>query len=52
MEHRRDLEEILLAGLADDEKQHVTDMISQESKAKLRRLRSRTDEDEDFFEAS
>lgn len=51
MEHRHDLEEILLAGLTDDEKQHVTEMISKESMAKLQRLRSRTDEDEDFFQA-
>ena len=41
MEHRHDLEEILLSGLPDDERKHVVDIINNDgAEAKLARLRA------------
>jgi hypothetical protein len=40
VEHRHDLEEILLSGLPDDERQHVIEIINGETEAKLERLRA------------
>jgi hypothetical protein len=40
VEHRLDLEEILLSGLSEDEREHVVEAINDESEAKLQRLRA------------
>ena len=50
MEHRHDLEEILLSGLPDDERRHVVEVISKEDESKLQELRSRYDRDENVVE--
>jgi hypothetical protein len=39
VEHRDDLEQLLLAGLPDAEREHVEDAMTQATEAKLRRTR-------------
>jgi hypothetical protein len=43
MEHRRDLEDLLMSGLPDDERQHIADAIRETTAAKLRRKRTQRD---------
>ncbi len=40
MEHRRDLEEILLSGLSDDERHHVVETINTDDELKLDQLQA------------
>jgi uncharacterized protein (DUF1684 family) len=40
VEHRRDLEDILLSGLPDDEREHVVEIITETSDAEFHRLRT------------
>jgi hypothetical protein len=47
MEHRSDLEDILLAGLPDQERRHVVQMMQQVTAAKLRRKRAEGVRDND-----
>jgi hypothetical protein len=46
VEHRHDLEEILLSGLPDDERRHVIEIINKDDESKLQELRARSDWDE------
>ena len=45
MEHRTDLEEILLSGLPEDERDHVVKAIREASATKLARLRANCERD-------
>ncbi len=47
MEHRHDLEEILLSGLPDEERRHVVEVINRDDESKLQELRARSDTDEE-----
>ncbi len=52
MEHRHDLEEILLSGLPEDERKHVVETIRRVDQSKLEELRARSDCDEEPVEVS
>jgi hypothetical protein len=40
VEHRHDLEEILLSGLSDDEREHVVETMNETSEVEFHRLRA------------
>jgi hypothetical protein len=46
VEHRHDLEEILLSGLPDDERQHVVEVINKDDESKRQELRAKSDWEE------
>jgi hypothetical protein len=52
VEHRHDLEEILLSGLPDDERQHVVEIINKDDESKLHELRARSDWDDGALEVT
>jgi hypothetical protein len=51
MEHRRDWEQILLAGLTGSEREHVKEVIRRTDALQLRKLRERSAEDDHREEA-